>query len=309
MTHLLSQGPPMYPVPPVDISAPHAWSVAFTAICVLFFLAAVSWVARLARRGEPLGILFLIGGLFMGLLEPYLDYLGLLWFADDNVAVVVNLFGRHVPLFVVLGYSFFFALQAFIVYRAIHLGMGTRFFLYAYVISWLFDGALQVTGAQFGLYRYYGQQPFMIFGAPAWWYTIDATLQLTAGLIFFLLRHRLVGWGRLLVIPMLPTLYAALNGALGWPVFTALNSNYNPQLNGNGSLVFVYLGGVATIALSALLVWLVITEIGRAQQRAGIAIDPNVSLRDVLAAKIGVGMDEPDKNAASKSARDRPISA
>lgn len=294
MTELiLSQAPPMYPVPPADLSAPFAWSLAFTVICAVFWLLALTWVVRLALRGEKLGLVFLLGGLCMGLLEPYLDYLGLLWFASDNVAVTVNLFQRHIPLYVVLGYSFFFGLQAYVIYRAIVLGKGAKFFLYAYGLSWLFDAALQITGAQLGLYKYYGQQPFLFFGAPAWWYTIDATLQLTAGLVFFLLRHRLVGWGQLIVIPMLPGIYAGLNGALGWPTFTALNSNFDPELNGNGSTALVYLGGLVTIVLTGLLVWLLITEIGRAQRRAGIDVNRNVTLREVLLAKIGIGLDDP----------------
>jgi len=247
-------------------------------------------VVRLAFRGDKLGLVFLAGGLCMGLLEPYLDYLGLLWFASDNVAVTVNLFARHIPLYVVLGYSFFFGLQAYVIYRAILLGKGAKFFVYAYALSWIFDAALQITGAQFGLYKYYGQQPFLFFGAPAWWYTIDATLQLTAGFVFFLLRHRLVGWGQLIVIPILPGLYAGLNGALGWPTFTALNSNFTAELNGNGSTALVYLGGLTTVVLSLLLVWLLISEIGRAQRRAGIDVNGKVSLREVMLAKIGVGI-------------------
>ncbi|WP_143545423.1 MULTISPECIES: hypothetical protein [unclassified Rhodococcus (in: high G+C Gram-positive bacteria)] len=290
IVEVLGQVAPMYPIPPTDLSAPFSWSVTFTVVCVAFFAAAAAWVIRLALQGETLGLVFLIAGLFMGLLEPYLDYLGLLWFAADNVAVTVELFGRHIPLYVVLGYAFFFGLQSFVIYRAIFLGKGVKFFVYAYALSWLFDAALQIAGAQLGLYRYYGQQPFLIFGAPAWWYTIDGALQLTAGLVFFLLRHRLVGWGKLIVIPILPGLYASLNGALGWPVFTALNSNYSAEVNGNASMVLVYVGGVTTIVLTALLVWLVIAEIARAQKRAGIEIDPDATLRDVLLAKVGVGL-------------------
>lgn len=292
MTELLAQASPMYPVPPAELSAPHLWSLTFTIICLGFWLVAVTWVVRLALRREKLGLVFLLGGLCMSLLEPYLDYLGLLWFAQDNVAITINMFARHVPLYVVLGYSFFFGLQAYVIYRAILLGKGTRFFLYAYGLAWLFDGALQITGAQLGLYKYYGNQPFLFFGAPAWWYTIDASLQLVAGLVFFLLRHRLVGWGQLLVIPMLPALYAGLNGALGWPTFTALNSNFTADVNGNGSTVLVYVGGMTTIALTALLVWLVISEIGRAQRRAGIDVNHHVTLREVLLAKAGIGLSD-----------------
>jgi hypothetical protein len=302
MTFSLSQTAPMYPVPPADLSAPHVWSVAFTVVCVTLWVLAFAWVVRLAIRGDKLGLVFLFGGLCMGMLEPYLDYLGLLWFAKDNMAITVNLFARHIPLYVVLGYSFFFGLQAYVIYRAILLGKGAKFFVYAYAISWIFDAALQITGAQFGLYEYYGQQPFLFFGAPAWWYTIDATLQLAAGLVFFLLRHRLVGWGQLIVIPILPGLYAGLNGALGWPTFTAINSNFTADRNGNGSTALVYLGGLTTVGLSILLTWLIIGEIRRAQRSAGIDVNAEVSLRDVLLAKIGVGIGLGDPTGLKRNA-------
>lgn len=290
MIRMPVQMPPTYPIPPAELSANHGASLAFTLICVAFMAVAVSWVIRMAMRGEPLGVFFLIGGLFMGLLEAYLDYNGLLWFAADNVAVALNLFGRHVPLYVVLGYAFFFGLQSYVIYRGILLGKGAKFFLYAYAVSWLFDLSLQAAGSAFGLYRYYGNQPLLIAGVPAWWFTIDATLQLLAGFVFFGLRDRLVGWGRLLVIPLLPMLYAGLNGATGWPVFTAINSNYDAEVNGNASTALVYLGGFVTIALCAFLVWLLITEIGKAQRRAGIEIDPNVTFAEVFLAKIGTGV-------------------
>lgn len=293
MTGIPTQMPPSYPVPPAELSANHGASLAFTLVCITFMALAVVWIIRIAMRGETLGIYFLVGGLFMGVLEPYLDYLGLLWFADDNVAVAVNLLGRHVPLYVVMGYAFFFGLQSYIIYRAILVGKCTKFFLYAYAISWVFDLGLQVTGRAFGLYHYYGNQPFLIAGAPAWWFTIDATLQLLAGFVFFCLRERLSGWGRLIVIPLLPMLYAGLNGAAGWPVFTAINSNYRADVNGNASTPLVYLGGSATVLLCALLVWLFVTEIAKAQRRAGIAIHPEVTFSEVFLAKVGSGISPP----------------
>lgn len=82
-----------------------------------------------------MGLVFLVGGVCTGLLEPYLDYLGLLWFATDNVAVTVNIYARQIPLYVVLGYSFFFGLQAYVIYRAILLGKGATFFVYAFVLN------------------------------------------------------------------------------------------------------------------------------------------------------------------------------
>lgn len=300
MISLLSQSPPQYPVPPSGLSASHAASMAFTVICVAFMVVAVVWVIRLAMQGETLGIFFLGAGLLMGGLEPYFDYIGLLWFADDNVAVTVNLFGRHIPLYVVLGYSFFFGLQSYIAYRAIHLGRSAMFFVYAYVVAWIFDFALQATGRAFGLYEYYGQQPFLIAGAPGWWFSIDAALPILAGLVFFALRERLVGWGQLIVVPILPGLYAGLNGAVGVPVFTALNSNFDEAANGNGSVALVWLGGTITIALALFTVWVLIGEIGKAQRRAGITVDTHTRLSDVLLAKVGVGINQPHADSVGR---------
>jgi hypothetical protein len=42
--------------------------------------------------------------------------------------------------------------------------------------------------------------------------------------------------------------------------------------------------------LSLGLVWLLISEIGRAQRRAGIDVNATVTMREVLLAKIGVGI-------------------
>jgi hypothetical protein len=282
---------PSYPVPPADLSASQPASIAFLAMCSLVMIAAIVWVVRLALRGETLGMYFLAGGLLMAGLEPYFDYLGLLWFADDNVAIAINLFGRHIPLAVVLGYSFFFGLQSYILYRAILLGKNAKFFLYFYVFAWLFDLFLQAIGRAFGLYQYYGQQPFLIVGVPAWWFSIDAVMPILGAFVLFSLRDRLVGWGKLLVIPILPALYAALNGAAGVPVFTALNSNFDPTLNGNSSTALVWLGGTLTIGLAWFILWLLIGEIGKAQHRAGID-NCGTKISEVLLAKVGIGLQD-----------------
>jgi hypothetical protein len=284
---------PQYPIPPADLSASQPMSVAFLIICSIFMVAAIVYVVWRAIRGDILGIYFLAAGLLMGTLEPGLDYLGLLWFANDNAAIAINMFGRHIPLYVVMGYSFFFGLQAYFLYLAITVGKNAKFFVYAYAVSWVFDLILQATGSTFGLYKYYGNQPFLILGVPAWWFSIDAVMPILAALIVFALRDRLHGWGKLILIPLVPALYAALNGAAGVPVFAALNSNFDASRDGNGSDLLVWLGGTLTIALCMFFLWLVISEIGNAQRRAGIPIVESVSILDVLQAKAGIGLGEP----------------
>ena len=110
--------------------------------------------------------------------------------------------------------------------------------------AWLADAALQITGAQLHLYHYYGYQPYQIGGAPAWWFTIDAALPILAGGAVFVMRHRLIGWRSLVIVPIVPGMYAGLNAAAGWPLFSAINSH--------PAVLVTWLCGAATMALALL---------------------------------------------------------
>ncbi|OXR45167.1 hypothetical protein B7C42_03125 [Nocardia cerradoensis] len=275
-----------YPVPPLDLSAPSGLSWVFTVLCVVFGLVAVGYGAWLARRGEVMGLALLVGGLLTCTFEPLADYIGLLWFADDNVAVTVNLVGRHIPLYVVVGYMFFFGLLSYIDYRAIVLGAGRKYFLGSFAIAFVFDWTLQATGANFDLYRYYGADPFRIFGAPLWWFAIDGSATVLIAFVMFILRHRIVGWGRLLPVVCVLPLYAGWNAAVGMPIFAAKNSNFDPAVNGNGSNVLVLIGGLLTFAAVAFFGWIILGEIQRAQRGAGIPVMRRFSLRTLLFAPL-----------------------
>jgi hypothetical protein len=241
---------PKVPVPPTHLSAPHTASVVFLVLCSVILVVAVVYVVRQAIKGDRIGLLFLLGGLLAGILEPMLDSLGLLWFARDNVAVAVHTFHRFIPLYVVMGYAFFFGGFSYVAYRAMLAGRSPRWFWGLFACCWLADLALQATGSELGLYHYYGHQPLLLFGTPAWWFTIDAALPVLAGGVIFLLRRELLGWRSLTIIVLIPGMYAGLNAAAGWPVFSALNSG--------ASGVVMWLAGLATIALAVLFRWLML---------------------------------------------------
>ncbi len=235
---------PGVPVPPTDLSAPHTESVVFLVLCSVLFAVAIAYGVYRLRKGDTYGLLFLAGGLLAGMLEPMLDYLGLLWFAADNVAIAVETFHRHVPLYVVMGYAFYFGGLSYIAYRAMVAGKSMNWFWGFFVFDWLADLALQATGSALGLYQYYGPQPLLIFDVPAWWFTIDSAMPVIAGGTVYLMRHHLTGWRPLVIIPLVPGLYAGINGAAGWPVFAALNSDPATWVT--------WTAGIATMALALL---------------------------------------------------------
>jgi hypothetical protein len=102
----------------------------------------------------------------------------------------------------------------------------------------------------------------MILGAPAWWFTIDSSLPILAGGAVFLLRDHLRGWRSLVVVTLVPGIYAGLNTAAGWPVFSVLNSK-------PGTAV-VWAGGAASMALAILFGWMVLTALVPASSKVAV---------------------------------------
>ncbi|MCW3063601.1 MAG: hypothetical protein JWN32_773 [Solirubrobacterales bacterium] len=240
----------MTPVPPVHLSAPSGGSWFFTVLCVAIFAGASGWALARAARGDMLGVVALAGGLVASLIEAMLDNLGLLWFATDNHLVVFHSFARSMPLYVVLGYGFYFGAIAYVTTFSLGRGHGSRRLWAIYAVGWLFDLALETTGSAVGLYKYYGPQPFNPWGIPLWWMFVNPALPIAAGGLFHVMRDRLHGVRALLVVVLLPMCYGATYGAIAWPIFIALHSHVPGWV--------VWVAGAATAAFSLLFVALIV---------------------------------------------------
>jgi hypothetical protein len=227
--------------PPIDLSAPHGVSIMFLVLCSVIFAGSLAWCGyRAVRLGKPLALFVLGGGLLATVIEPMLDNLGLLWFAKDNVGIAFHLFNRYLPVYVVLGYGFFFGGQAFLAYDGLLKGKRARFLWTLYAAAWVFDLAIESIGHLSGLYKYYGSQPFNLWGVPVWWMFLNPVLPVVAGLVFFRLSEHLGGVRSILAVPLLPMIYGAIYGGAGWPIFIALHSTTNTAV--------LYACGMATDA-------------------------------------------------------------
>jgi hypothetical protein len=235
--------------PPVHLSAPSTGSWLFTALCLTLFAAALSWSMARAARGEWLALACLAGGVVANLIEAELDNLGLLWFARNNHLIAFHEFGRYMPLYVVLGYGFYFGAITFFTVDALRRGRGARFLWGIYAFGWVFDCILETTGSAVGLYRYYGPQPFNLWGIPLWWMFVNPALPIAAGGLFHVMRSRLTGLRALGIVGLLPMCYGATYGALAWPIFVALNTRV-------GTLV-IWIAGAVTAAFCVAYVWLI----------------------------------------------------
>jgi hypothetical protein len=209
---------------PVHLSAPSGGSWAFTALCAAIFAGALLWSLLRAGRGDWLAFACLLGGLVACLIEAMLDQLGLLWYATNNHAILFHSFGVSMPLYVVLGYGFYFGSIGYFTLDALRQGKGSRFLWGIYVFGVLLDWALETTGGEIGLYRYYGPQPYRVLTEPLWWLLVNPALPIAAGGLFHLMRGRLRGWRALAILALLPMCYGATYGAIAWPIFVAFHS-------------------------------------------------------------------------------------
>jgi hypothetical protein len=249
--------------PPVHLSAPSTGSWLFTGLCVAIFAGALAWSLVRAGRGDWLAVACLLGGLVANLIEAMLDHLGLLWFASNNHLVLFHEFGGAMPLYVVLGYGFYFGAITYFTLYSLRNGKGSHYLWGIYAAALVFDGVLEITGGEIGIYRYYGPQPFRVLTEPLWWLFINPALPIAAGGLFHVMRARLRGWRALSIAALLPIVYGATYGATAWPIFIAFHTSVPDWV--------IWAAAVATDAFALLFVALIIAALEWYRQRVPTA--------------------------------------
>lgn len=236
---------------PIAMSAPHTPGVIYLSFVAFFFVGTGLFaVHRLVVRKDPLMLICMAAGLIASFIEPVLDVVSLVWYPSDSLFITIETFGRHIPLYVVLGYSLYFGGFTYLIYEALLKGAGAKLLWWVYVGDIISDIVFETPGLLMGVYTYYGNQPFNYWGMPLWYPFLNSGQPVLMAVIMYAMRDQLKGWGMLWAIPMVGMTYGAMNGAVGWPVWNGLNST--------ASTLVVHLCGLITIALSFLVVYVTI---------------------------------------------------
>ncbi len=200
---------------------------------------------QLARRRDPVPLLFLAGAAICTLLEPLDDVLGACWYPAVGQTRLFELMGRPIPFFVLPGYVMFMggcSLTAYLVLQTRGVGVLLRVLPLFAALEMFFE----YLAVHSGTYVYYGTQPLRLLGFPLWWVPLNCTVPVAAAVIWTLLRPWLTGWRVLTVVALLPMLNAGVYAALAWPVWLTLNSAApTAVLQGAGIATF----GLAVLAL------------------------------------------------------------
>ncbi len=237
------------PMPPTDMTMPWGAQALFTIGQFIPFIVFTIIAFRLWRReGTLIPILCMIGGGFAMFMEPVVDVLGLVWFPREGQWRLFEVFGRPIPLFIVV-YFWYVGGQAFLSWRKFERGVTAHDIWRMYGIYMVINVILETPGLLMGVYTYYGKQPFNFWGLPLWWPFINAGMPIVAAAIIYRLRPYLQGWRILGVIPLIPMADGLVNGAAGWPTWVALNTRL--------PAVVTWSAGVVSMALGVFVMWIV----------------------------------------------------
>jgi hypothetical protein len=217
--------------PPNILPAPGDFSATLAAEITFFFLAgalvvifALPWAIRAAMRSRNyVPLLVMASGLMCSLLEPMLDLLGHLHWANNLTPAFTN-FGITVPALIPPCYVAFLGLEAYFCYFVIRNGAHARHFVMLLGMGIITDAVMETIGINLGTYTYYGVQPFKFLNFPYWWGFINGGSFVTIGAMLAFAVPRLKGAHKLWLLLIAPTGMMFNYFGVGWVHILAHNS-------------------------------------------------------------------------------------
>jgi hypothetical protein len=220
-----------------------------TLVCVIAF----GYAERHRRRSRSaVGFLLLLAGAATVINEPVVDVLGLCWFAKQGSIGLFTAWGVTIPAFMLPVYCWYVGGQALFVFGAMQAGITAGRLYRLYGIFALVNVALELPGLNMGIYAYYGNQPFEVLGFPLWWPICNALMPIVMAALVHVLLPYLRGMSLLLVILLGPMAAGMTNGAIGIPVWVALNSSAPAWVGYCAALVSLLLGLTLAFLLARL---------------------------------------------------------
>lgn len=223
---------PKVPWPTDDVAVNVAFQSIFTVvlavICVILFALAIR---AYFKKGTLIPLLLLISGGIASMVEPIIDVTGLVWFYTDGMNELFTFASRPMPDWLPLAYIFFMGGQSWYTWNKIKEGKSRKDIWIMYGIYFLVNLLLEEPPLHLGLYNYYGVHPFRFFmpyiQLPLWWPMINSMIPILGGVLVFRMEQHFKGWKQFAFIFFVPIANMSLNGSIGWPIWTVINSTNN----------------------------------------------------------------------------------
>lgn len=227
------------PVPYSDLSIPPfdaapgsvaVWTfmIANIVAASIALVLALMWVVR---HRDAMPVYCMIGG-FLAMLanEPILDRLMLVWYPSNTPLIMLDLYGTHMPLYLMIGYPWYVGLGAFVVHRALLNGITAAGLWRIFAVIAILDVIIELPSTIAGVHIYFGPQPnFFQHGLAVTIPFVMSAVSLACGFaVHWVLSSPKSAWAPLAVIAIIPGTAVGTLVATQWPVMLAQNSTTAP---------------------------------------------------------------------------------
>jgi hypothetical protein len=211
------------------------------------------------RNGWVLPLIFMGTAFSSIMIEPIYDNTLLYWYPAENPLSFFRAYDRTIPLFVPLGYAWFFGGSAYFTWRVIEGGATARHIWALFAVTVVVDWLAVSICEWLGLSAFYGNQPYHLIGSPLWFSFCDATDGFVLGAALAIFMPHLQGARRLWLLILPSFTYASTLGSTTAPVSLALNSGWSTPV--------VWAGGTATMLMCMIAVH-VVAQMSAARAKA-----------------------------------------
>jgi hypothetical protein len=240
--------PPIYHMPPTGELVYLIFAGIAATLVVLYAL----YLAVTRRTVFPL--LICVGAFFTVLLEAPADVLGNAVHSQIGQRNAFTVKGAPVPWGVVLTYGFYAATLPVLLFDRIKAqSLKPRNWWMIYGVGLLGVCGIEQIPVHFGLWHYFGYQPFKVWEMPISMIFANAACVLVPVLLVYKLYPILTGWRQLLVVGLIPSGTMAGWAAASLAIVNALGTD--TQANHG----IVQIAAIATVGLSLLVAWTSIT--------------------------------------------------
>lgn len=244
---------------PVEMVVQPLWQTGLTVSQFGIALAITAWIALRSEPGHRATNLFLLAaGAGSFLLEALADAMLLIWHPVHGQWTIFSAFGHHVPVWVSGVFWWAFGGQAVWMLALLRRGASAAELWKLYAFFAFTDLLFEMPPLWFDVYRYYGEQPLVWLPwipLPMYLPFGNALVPVFAALVAWWVERS--AWPRWTVAPLALTAMFAAITVYGWPVALTLNSEAGTALRWGG--------GLASIALSLLVMQIVARQAGRAR--------------------------------------------
>ena len=258
----------LLPQPPVDQPLDPTGQTVLTIATSVVALGFVLFTVRLCRQRRTWApALLMASGVLCLVLEPVYDDQFHIWFHDrGQMWGTYSAYGMTQPVWVPITYAWCYGGLALLVWRRLVTGMTRSGLLRMTGMLLAIFTVFELVGINLGVYTYFGDHPFRLFGLPIWVEIPNTVLTVVAAVAFARLEPVLRGFGRAALLAVVPAAFAMLSFGAAFPTLVVISEAGRPT-------ALVYAATMISLALSVAMLHLAVQAVPTSAPTPDRALD------------------------------------